>query len=75
MLDLNHLRAEFADYLAENTKTRWGMDAALMHVCRMAYEAGVNDGKRMPEPAQESPVVTPVNQRAYFPRVMDRWRS
>lgn len=50
MLDLNHLRAEFARYLATNTETRWGMDAALMHVCRMAYEAGRADAGASHEP-------------------------
>lgn len=46
MLDLETLRAEFARYLADNKETRWGMDAALMHVCRMAYEAGVINGRQ-----------------------------
>lgn len=43
MLDGNRLRAEFARYLTEHTHTRWGLDAALMHVCRIAYEQGMID--------------------------------
>ena len=43
MLDGNDLRAEFARYLTEHTHTRWGLDAALMHVCRIAYDAGLTD--------------------------------
>lgn len=45
MIDGNLLRAEFAKYLNEHTHTRWGLDAALMHVCRMAYEQGAIDGR------------------------------
>ena len=45
MLDLNQLRAEFSRYLNENTATRWGLDAALMHVCRLAYEHGLREGQ------------------------------
>lgn len=44
MIDGNLLRAEFAKYLNEHTHTRWGLDAALMHVCRIAYEQGAKDG-------------------------------
>jgi len=43
MICLDQLREEFARYLAEHTETRWGMDAALMHVCRIAYEQGRAD--------------------------------
>ena len=52
MLDGNDLRAEFARYLTEHTHTRWGLDAALMHVCRIAYDQGMKDGQTMrpPEP-------------------------
>lgn len=52
MLDGNDLRAEFARYLTEHTHTRWGLDAALMHVCRIAYDQGVKDGQTVqpPEP-------------------------
>lgn len=45
MLDGNDLRAEFARYLTEHTHTRWGLDAALMHVCRIAYDQGMRDGQ------------------------------
>lgn len=44
MIDLNTLRIEFAKYLTEHTTTRWGMDAALLHCCRVSYEAGLKDG-------------------------------
>ena len=45
MLDGNDLRAEFARYLTEHTHTRWGLDAALMHVCKIAYDQGLQDGR------------------------------
>ena len=44
MIDGNKLREEFGRYLAEHKSTRWGMDAALMHVCKIAYDAGKADG-------------------------------
>lgn len=44
MIDGNQLREEFGRYLAEHKATRWGMDAALMHVCKIAYDAGRADG-------------------------------
>lgn len=44
MIDGNQLREEFGRYLAEHKATRWGMDAALMHVCKIAYDAGKTDG-------------------------------
>lgn len=50
MLDGNDLRAEFARYLTEHTHTRWGLDAALMHVCRIAYDQGMKDGQAMRPP-------------------------
>ena len=43
MIDGNHIRAEFARYLHEHTHTRWGLDAALMHVGRICYDQGVKD--------------------------------
>lgn len=51
MIDGNLLRAEFARYLHEHTHTRWGVDAALMHVCRMAYDQGLKDAATPPPPA------------------------
>lgn len=51
MIDGNLLRAEFAKYLHEHTHTRWGLDAALMHVCRMAYDQGLKDAAAPPIPA------------------------
>jgi len=47
MLDLNQLRAEFNRYLAEHTHTRRGLDAALLHVCRLAFEAGMREQKAL----------------------------
>ena len=59
MLDGNDLRAEFARYLTEHTHTRWGLDAALMHVCRIAYDQGLKDG-RVSDPAiQQSETLEP----------------
>lgn len=49
MIDGNQLREEFGRYLAEHKATRWGMDAALMHVCKIAYDAGKADGRVEPE--------------------------
>lgn len=49
MIDGNQLREEFGRYLAEHKATRWGMDAALMHVCKIAYDAGRADGPATPE--------------------------
>lgn len=49
MIDGNVLRAEYARYLHEHTHTRWGLDAALMHVCKMAYEQGLKDGLQISE--------------------------
>jgi len=43
MLDLNTLREEFATYLLTNKDTRWGLDAALIHVAKLAYEQGAKD--------------------------------
>lgn len=45
MIDGNELRAEYARYLKEHTHTRWDLDAALMHVCKIAYQQGVTDGQ------------------------------
>lgn len=45
MIDGNLIRAEFARYLHEHTHTRWGLDAALMHVGRICYDQGIKDEK------------------------------
>lgn len=45
MIDGDELRAAYARYLNEHTHTRWGLDAALMHVCKIAYQHGVTDGQ------------------------------
>lgn len=61
MIDGNQLREEFGRYLAEHKATRWGMDAALMHVCKIAYDAGKADGLAAPATAQaEVPMPKPV---------------
>lgn len=43
---LDNIRAEFARHLANNPASRFRMDAALVHVVTMAYERGLDDGKR-----------------------------
>lgn len=52
MIDLDRLRTEFADYLSKHTHTRWGMDAALLHCCRISYEQGLKDA--VVDPPQEA---------------------
>lgn len=52
MLDLNQIRREFAAFMAADP-TRWRMDAALAHVCEMAYRKGLEDGAK-PVEDQES---------------------
>lgn len=43
MLDLNHIRQEFADHLAAAPTARWRMDSALAHVAQLAYTRGAAD--------------------------------
>lgn len=43
MLDLNEVRQEFAQHLAQAPTARWRMDSALAHVATMAYAAGAAD--------------------------------
>lgn len=43
MLDLNQVRAEFAEYLASNANKRHSLDAAIMHVVERAYQRGMED--------------------------------
>ena len=43
MLDLNAVRAEFAEYLASNANKRHSLDAALMHVVEKAYQQGMDE--------------------------------
>jgi hypothetical protein len=50
MLDLNQVRADFADFLADHAGTRHSLDAALMHVVERAYQQGMADAWRAPEP-------------------------
>ena len=62
MLDGNDLRAEFARYLTEHTHTRWGLDAALMHVCKIAYSQGLQDGRASAPAIQRSQVQEPYSK-------------
>lgn len=59
MIDGNQLREEFGRYLAEHKATRWGMDAALMHVCKIAYDAGKADGPGAALHSQEFEIEVP----------------
>ena len=43
MFDLTNLRREFGRYLDTHTHVRWGLDAALMHVCTLAFNAGMKE--------------------------------
>lgn len=53
MLDLHTLRDEFSRYLNDNAGKRHSMDGALMHVCRVAYTQGLNDGLAVAERQSE----------------------
>lgn len=48
MLDLNQVRADFAQYLASNANKRHSLDAALMHVVEQAYQKGISDASKVP---------------------------
>ena len=48
MLDLNQVRADFANYLASNASKRHSLDAALMHVVQAAYQKGLEDALQVP---------------------------
>lgn len=61
MLDLNQLRDEFAKHLTTNAYNRFSMDAALMHVCSVAYDHGYRDGTD----SKSSPELTFTNTLAY----------
>lgn len=45
MLDLNELRAAFADHLSAD-HLRFSIDRALAHVCQIAYQRGLEDGAK-----------------------------
>ena len=47
MLDLNTIRADFAQRLAADS-TRFSMDAALAFVVEKAYQQGIKDGQPAP---------------------------
>jgi len=46
MLMLDTMRAEFARFLSDNASTQFSMDKALAHVVTLAYERGLDDGRR-----------------------------
>lgn len=48
MLDLNRVRADFADFLADHSGRRHSLDAALMHVVEQAYQQGLADAVVVP---------------------------
>jgi hypothetical protein len=45
-LMLDNMRAEFARKLADDPAARFSMDKALGHVITIAYERGLDDGRR-----------------------------
>jgi hypothetical protein len=45
-LMLDTMRAEFARFLADDPQGRFRMDKALAHVITLAYERGLDDGRR-----------------------------
>ena len=44
MLTLDFLRREFAEVLQGKSGGKGSFDAALLHVCRIAYVQGLRDG-------------------------------
>ena len=56
MLDLNQIRREFAEFLAQDP-TRFRIDAALAHVVTRAYQQGIQDAQPIvkPQTAIEAP--------------------
>lgn len=61
MIDLDRLRTEFAEYLNKHTHTRWGMDAALLHCCRISYEQGLKDAVVAPPQEAQAALVIDVS--------------
>lgn len=54
MLDLNKIRADFAEFLASNASKRHSLDAALMHVVQGAYQKGLSDALQVPTVLQNA---------------------
>lgn len=54
MLDLNQIRADFADFLASNASKRHSLDAALMFVVQGAYQKGLSDALHVPTVLQNA---------------------
>lgn len=48
-LDLNQVRAQFADFLSAHSGRRHSLDAALMHVVESAYRKGLEDAEKVPD--------------------------
>lgn len=48
-LMLDHMRAEFARFLADDPAGRFRMDRALAHVITLAYQHGLKDGQALRE--------------------------
>ena len=46
-LDIDEVRAEMAKFLSANSNKRHSLDAALMHVVKLAFEEGLRIGKEM----------------------------
>ena len=46
MLLLDDMRREFAEFLSNGPAARFRMDAALAHVVTLAYNRGLEDGRR-----------------------------
>jgi hypothetical protein len=44
VLTLDQLRREFAEVLQDKAGGKGSFDAALLHVCRIAYVQGLRDG-------------------------------
>ena len=68
MIDGNQLREEFGRYLAEHKATRWGMDAALMHVCKIAYDAGKAEAGRVEPECMRLPAAAPAPAEVPMPQ-------
>lgn len=54
MLDLNQIRADFAEFLAGNASKRHSLDAALMYVVEGAYQKGLSDALQVPAVLQNT---------------------
>ena len=69
MLVLDNIRQEFAKFLSEDPSGRWRMDAALAHVVMMAYQRGIEDGKKQTEPVHAA--LSSVGKRRQFLKTVE----